>query len=275
VQNFLPMRPQAADLVEIRSEDGAGATVHLQGAHVLSWLPACGRQQLYLSRAAVFQAGTAVRGGVPVVFPQFSDHGPLPKHGFARNVRWELVKKAHGRAVFRLQDTETTRSVWPHAFELQLEVTVQEQSLELWLQVRNTGAEPFSFMAALHSYLALDDATQSTVKGLKGQRFTDAVTGVEHTDSEQVIRFGTDVDRLYHETEQCSVTVAGHSISQEGFADTAVWNPGPLTGAKLKDLEQPTGWLNFVCVEAAQVAQPVTLAAGEVWRGGQQLVAST
>jgi glucose-6-phosphate 1-epimerase len=38
------------------------------------------------------QPSQAVRGGVSVLFPQFASHGPLPKHGFARNMLWQQQK---------------------------------------------------------------------------------------------------------------------------------------------------------------------------------------
>ena len=47
---------------------------------------------LYVSPVSV--AGTqAVRVGKPVLFPQFADRGPLKKHGFARDLPWQLVEQ--------------------------------------------------------------------------------------------------------------------------------------------------------------------------------------
>ena len=57
---------------------GARAAVLPYGAHVTSWVTPDGAEQLFVSGRSAFEAGQAVRGGVPVVFPQFSTAGPLP-----------------------------------------------------------------------------------------------------------------------------------------------------------------------------------------------------
>ena len=70
------------------SHGPARATVLPYGAHVTSWITADGDERLYLSGRTAYRAGAAIRGGVPVIFPQFSDVGPLPRHGFARTRAW-------------------------------------------------------------------------------------------------------------------------------------------------------------------------------------------
>src|SRR5689334_2681230 len=103
---------------------GARAAALPYGAHVTSWVAPNGQEQLYLSARTAYAAGKAVRGGVPVIFPQFSDLGPLPKHGFARTRPWAVARRAPNAAAFSFGDDDATRAVWPHAFAAELSVTV-------------------------------------------------------------------------------------------------------------------------------------------------------
>ena len=73
--------------------DGARAEIYLHGAHVTSWVPAGARDdRLFLSATSRFGEGEAIRGGVPVCFPQFADQGALAPHGFVRTTAWTLVR---------------------------------------------------------------------------------------------------------------------------------------------------------------------------------------
>ena len=56
--------------------DGDCALVALHGAQVLSWISG-GRERLYLSPKAVFDGQAAIRGGIPLCFPQFNQRGLL------------------------------------------------------------------------------------------------------------------------------------------------------------------------------------------------------
>ena len=70
-----PAVPGAGGLPKIVLEapDGARAELYLHGAHVTAWTPAgAGDERLFLSAASEFRADAAIRGGVPVIFPQFA-----------------------------------------------------------------------------------------------------------------------------------------------------------------------------------------------------------
>lgn len=43
------------------------------------------------SSKAIFKEEKAIRGGVPIIFPQFGG-GPLPQHGFGRNSKFDLLE---------------------------------------------------------------------------------------------------------------------------------------------------------------------------------------
>ena len=85
---------QGLPCILLQLPQGDAVTVALHGAQVLSWVSG-GYERLYLSPKALFDGESAIRGGVPVCFPQFNQRGPLPKHGFARNLWWS---QAPGRS---------------------------------------------------------------------------------------------------------------------------------------------------------------------------------
>lgn len=77
--------------VTATNSDGSSIVVYEQGAHLAHWRNANGDELLYLSPKAVYDDRTAIRGGVPIIFPQFGARGSLkPSHGFARLRPWKL-----------------------------------------------------------------------------------------------------------------------------------------------------------------------------------------
>ena len=94
-----------------------------------------GVERLYLSDRAVYAPGQAVRGGVPVVFPQFAAMGPLAKHGFARTLPWTLksvdTTPTDALAVLQLRSGDATRAAWPFEFALELSLRVSAQRLDM------------------------------------------------------------------------------------------------------------------------------------------------
>ena len=261
----------------LRTPEGASATIFHHGAHVTSWKTPDDREQMFLSSRSEFGPGTAIRGGVPVVFPQFSGLGPLKKHGFARILVWTPMAEQSDAAVLRLEDSDETRAQWPQAFRVELHVQLRAWSLEMTLHVHNTGTTPFDFTSALHTYLAVDDAFASQVEGLQGLTYRNNPTQTEHLESAARLGFGTEIDRAYFGAGSRQVILHDGSrrvlVSQRGFDDTVVWNPAAEVGSKIPDME-PEGWLRYVCIEAAAVKPAITLAPGAEWSGTQRLDAS-
>lgn len=265
--------------ITVRAADGASVQMTAQGAHVCSWIPAGGQEQLFLSKTSEWREGVAIRGGVPVIFPQFGGLGNLPKHGFARTTQWKLEScsndaQGKGIAVFVLQDNEASRAVWPYAFTAQLRVTVHADQLNIALDIRNTGTDSFSFTAALHTYFAVQDIAAARLHGLQHCQYRDSMNGGQLcTETADSLQITAETDRIYLNTPSELRLQQPQQVMQirsEGFADTVVWNPGATGAVKLSDLE-PEGHQRMLCVEAAAIGQPVILAAGQSWCGQQQL----
>ena len=217
-----------------------------------------------------------------MVFPQFSDRGPLPKHGLARDRAWELDTGSDGapvaRVACRLRDDDLTRRVWPHRFTLTLVAEASGDQLTMTLGVRNEApedGEPFTFTAALHAYLAAE-VPVARLRGL-----------AEHPAQDHT-RGGTSI-RLPREPLPArgplDVAVPGargpvhlrNGVDDEleisctrgdGFDSLVVWNPGEHHGLGTSRPRAPgssSAW-------PARLT-PVTLAPQGVWRGTARFTA--
>jgi glucose-6-phosphate 1-epimerase len=261
-------------VVVLSPAGGGRAEVHLHGGHVARWADASGDEVLYLSPRSRFGGSDAIRGGIPVIFPQFADLGPLPRHGFARTAEWTLAGRAADRAVLRLADDAATRAVWDHAFELELRVEAGD-ALAVTLAVRNTGERTFAFTGALHTYLRVGDVRRAAVLGLDGVGFHDKVRGGDWIETGQDLRFAGETDRVYRRApDELRVRdeAEGRTIvlRKRGFEDAVVWNPWAEKAREMADLGEDQ-FPRFVCLEAAQVGAPVTLEPGEHWEAGQEI----
>jgi glucose-6-phosphate 1-epimerase len=86
-----------------------------------------------MSPKAKYGASDAIRGGIPICFPQFGPRGDLPQHGFCRKSNdWVLEEGSETKAVYKLCATDDTRnSAWPFEFECFYSVSLLEDgSLE-------------------------------------------------------------------------------------------------------------------------------------------------
>lgn len=264
--------------VELRHSSGATALVHIHGAHITSWKTSDGVERLFLSKRAEFKAGAAIRGGVPIIFPQFAALGSLPKHGFARISTWHLRDNTSLDTVtFELKDSAETRAIWPFKFVASYQVWLGKDQLKMQLNVKNVDDKPFSFTAALHTYLRTNDIDAVAVSGLQGLHYRDSANGnAEHIENNEAVRFAGEVDRIYFATSNPVLMQDTEHVVQckaEGFSDTVIWNPGEALSKKLTDMDDD-GYKNMVCIEAAAIASPVKLAPDDTWQGAQVLIAN-
>jgi glucose-6-phosphate 1-epimerase len=268
-------------VAELRSADGATAEIHHDGAQVTSWRPAGGEERLFLSATTALREGVAIRGGIPVIFPQFAAEGPLPRHGFARTMRWALIGQTQApdgtaHASFILNDTDSTRAIWPAVFRATLAVRVGGSELRVSLTVENLGEARFEFAAALHTYLRVRDIASTSLEGLHGVRFRESGhPGVLRTDEARILRPVGEIDRVYVDVPGPVVVrepTRALEVASSGFVDVVVWNPGAEKAAALPDLERG-GERRMLCVESGAVQQRPMLAPGERWTGEQRLTA--
>ncbi len=252
--------------VRITAPDGAHATIALYGAHLVSWQTADGRERLFMSAQSPRDGSAAIRGGVPVIFPQFSTRGTGQRHGVARLSNWRLAGQASDAtgtwAEFALTQDDvppTLAQGWPHAFALTLRFTLKPAAIEMRFHVQNSGDAPFDFACALHTYFAVEDFTQTVLTGLP---------------DESPKHFGPKLDNIYAAPAELSLQTGAGTLrlAQDGFTEFVVWNPGADGAAALADMADDE-WQRFVCIEPARVdKQP--LAAGAEWTGVHTISAS-
>lgn len=252
---------EGAPAVRLQGPSGDAATVLLRGAQVISWVDAQGVERLYRSPTSPPAGPQAVRGGVPIIFPQFAARGPLMRHGWARTRVWTLLatdaSAPEPQLSLQLHNAIGDDPQWPHACICTLTVGLLPRGLRMALAVENTGSTPFTFHAALHSYFAVPDVTQASVHGILPEA--------------AVLSLREPIDQLF---EAVAGPVELHSpsgllrLERSGFDDVVVWNPGP--DAVLADLPAG-GYRDFVCVEPAAVVQPVRLDARARWEGVMQV----
>ncbi len=264
----------------------ARADISPYAGQVLSYRPEREEQDLlFVSAHAHFQPGKAIKGGIPVCWPWF---GPDPQakgrpdHGFVRARHWRLLATeamVDGATRLRLgcRDDEATRALWPHAFALELEVTVGE-TLSVALVTRNLGDAPVTITQGLHTYFKVGDVRRTQVLGLAGHEYIDKVapaapaeSAVEpidvHIMQSGPINFDGPVNRIYLDTSDRLIVddpSLGRQIQidREGSRSAVVWNPWIAQSQQMGDFGDDE-YLGMVCVETTNAANDaVTIPAG-------------
>ncbi|KAF9612645.1 hypothetical protein IFM89_003087 [Coptis chinensis] len=219
----------------ILMESGGSSTVEvlLYGGQVISWKNERREELLFMSSKAVRKPPKAIRGGLPICFPQFGNLGSLEQHGFARTRLWELDPNPSPLSPVNnlssvdliLKSTEEDLKTWPRSFELRLRISLSAGKLTLIPRVRNVDSKPFSFTFAIRNYFSVSDISEVRVEGLETLDYFDNMMKRERfTEQSDAITFDGEVDRVYLSTPT-KIAIIDHEkkrtfvLRKEGFPD--------------------------------------------------------
>ncbi|MGL9621302.1 aldose 1-epimerase family protein [Bradyrhizobium sp. U531] len=240
--------------------DGLTATIKAHGAELCSLKDG--------STEFVWQAGPEWPRHAPLLFPivgrlagdALRHRGKtyrMTQHGFARDSRFKWTERGERRCVLVLEDSETTRALYPFAFRLTAVYALDASGLDFTITIANTGKEtlPASFGGhpafnwplqaglAKESYaLAFASAEVHPVRRLDGGLLRPAtepspVEGSELPLSESLF---TDDAVIFDRIASNAVRYAASSgpwlnMSWRGFRELGVWS-------------KPSG-APFLCIE--------------------------
>lgn len=255
----------------------ARLTLSLFGGQVLSFInKADNRERLWLSKAAIFDRKTPIRGGIPICWPWFAEHpsqSDYPSHGYARTQMFVLDKVEENIDDAEVIETKLTLSlVEPTQFDysditLKLVITVAE-SLTVSIISMNAGKTPCDLSQALHTYLLVDDISSTQLQGVNTP-YDDKLSATAQLCAPLTYKFSSEVDRIHHfahadytKAQTIEVLKISHdseaqngqelvqTLVQSGHDSTVVWNPWREKSSSMKDMEADA-YSTMLCIEAA------------------------
>ncbi|WNG20713.1 aldose epimerase [Cystobacter fuscus] len=242
---------QEEDTVLLKDGDCVAEIVPERGA-LVSRFAAGGEELLFLDASTLADPGKNVRGGIPVLFPS---PGVLPggtypaegrdytmrRHGFARDLAWEVRHRENARAELVLGHSEQTLREFPWRFEARLTVTLSGGALRLGFAAENRDTRPMPLHLGYHPYFHVPQANKAVTRlDTEATRAWDNRTGAPVSFSGLDLT-GTEVDMHLLDHSRPGTTLhRGPGLRpvvlswSESFSTVVVWT---ITGR------------DFVCVE--------------------------
>jgi len=281
----------------IHSKSGARAEIYSVGATVTSYKTSEGRDVLFLSRDAKLDGSKAIRGGIPLVFPQFGQPDKsMPQHGFLRTNEWEFDEssmyddedEAGLTLVLNLSNVKKSRGgAWDvdtkYDCTFLFSVKISPSSLTTVLTIKNIGKIAFPFQTLMHTYYHVSnrealDAKNCNVVGLGGYSVVDKISGDEYVLGSDPIVVVGNVDRIYtpppEGKKEVNVTVmtglgtsvkltaSGKVDGQDVGLSAVVWNPHKEKAEAMSDFGSDQ-YHDMICVEPGLISDVPELPPGK------------
>ena len=234
----------------------AHAKIALQGAHIFEYTTEQGAL-LWLSQTSKFEAGSAIRGGIPICWPRFGNlDKSLPQHGFARLFLFELIKVEElnedlTQVHLQLKSSAASKKIWNYDFTLDIVFHISE-TLSISMTTTNESAEEFLLTQAFHTYFQVQNIENITIEGLEGVEFLDTLTGTKKVET-QALKIVAETDRVYLSVTKDIYLCEDDRevlIHAENSNSAIVWNPWIEKCSKMSAM-QPEAYKEFVCIESA------------------------
>ena len=143
----------------VLSNAAGSARVDLRGANMRSWKPA---------------GKTEVLGnlGIPVYWPWaiYEGRPGCNIHGLTPYFDWTVVSQSEDSVVLALDDSESSRRVWPHKFHAEMEYRLGDK-LSAEFRVTNTDDDAYSCTELLHPFFRVSHPSNCTIEGLSGSKY--------------------------------------------------------------------------------------------------------
>jgi len=223
------------------------------GGTVLSWV--CdGQERLFLSPLSKKDGLSAIRGGIPIVFPQFGP-GKMKQHGFARISNWSVLDQKEDSILLKLTPNALSRSMWGDvSFELQYLVKLSKNKLTTSMTISNTSDKAFWYDMLFHNYYRTSGPDNLTLQGFTGYQYFDKVASKSFMDEEKTAVIEHEVDRIYESSNNALV------LSDSGLKSiitirksptlksTVLWNPWKDKSKRMSDFPDE-GYKSMICIE--------------------------
>lgn len=285
------------DLITVgHGASGASVSIHPFGATITSFVNGDGKEMLFVSRDAIKNGTKAIRGGIPICFPQFGQPDKsFPQHGFMRNNYWTYVpdSKFDGadgagcKFELELKNVVNSRGgKWDVGTELDckctLSIKIDGKSMTNTMTIENSGGTAFDFQVLLHTYYSVGlsatmDPTNCFVKGLAGYGVYDKFTDESYTMGEDPLTINCPTDRVYtppagkvgldvffkagpdnYISLKANGDVDGKVVAVSGV----VWNPHRENAEKMGDFGSDQ-YVDMICVEPGMLSDVPKLEGGK------------
>lgn len=215
--------------------------------------------------------GKTYRGGVPVIFPQFANNGNLKKHGFVRDIEWDLIYEVQDEEqVFIEYDCNIKAEdypEWPYNAKLSLFCEMAYNVIAIKLIIVNIDNKPFEFTGGLHPYFAISSREYLNINGLGVVKFKDTFPTIFYN-----LNGSSLIERLYESNKPVKFFNGDNwiTLKSTGFDNWMIWNPGQEGASSINDLPNED-YSKFICIEPI-INTPKRLAPGELFIGELQII---